>query len=246
VRTKAVGIVVPVHNEERLLEPALAAIDEAVSLVPSGVACLTALVLNGCTDDSASIARRWARDLEQRQGRHRSSVLRCRSAGVGSARRAGCSLVLRKWRHLDPGGMWLATTDADSRVPPSWLTTQLEAHERGFDLWSGRVAVEDWSLYHEETATRWNEVYAAESAPIHGANLGFNAQAYRSVGGFRLLLTGEDRALYDAIVASGAPACRDDTVRVLTSSRRHARAPAGFAHALTTFDDDVRGTELTA
>ena len=139
----------------------------------------------------------------------------------------------RKWRRLNPGNIWLATTDADSRVPPGWLAAQLAAHEFGADVWTGRVTVEDWSPYEEETARLWNEAYDAEQMPVHGASLGFNAQMYLDAGGFASLGTGEDRALHQAILAVGGRALEDMELRVITSGRRLARAPLGFAHALS-------------
>ena len=234
IRTKAVGVLVPVHNEEELLGSALAAIERAFSeVMHRGIECRTAIVLDGCCDQSATIARRWARSLARLEAPHRSAlVLRCRSAGVGEARRLGAAALLRKWRALNPGNIWLATTDADSRVPPGWLAAQLAAHEFGADLWTGRVTVEDWSPYEEETARLWNEAYDAEQVPVHGASLGFNAQMYLDAGGFASLGTGEDRALHQAILAVGGRACEDMELRVITSGRRMARAPQGFAHAL--------------
>ena len=114
VRTKAVGVVVPVHNEEELLGLALGAVERAFSEVLHwDIECQTAIVLDSCTDDSPAIARRWARSLARREGPHQSVVLRCRSAGVGEARRAGAASLLRKWKMFNPRNIWLATTDAD-------------------------------------------------------------------------------------------------------------------------------------
>jgi hypothetical protein len=64
-----------------------------------------------------------------------------------------------------------------------------------------------------------------------------DAATYLSVGGFDGLATGEDRDLLDRMLARGAVARSDGTVRVVTSSRRHARAPRGFAHALSGIED---------
>ena len=245
IRTKAVGVVVPVHNEEDLLGPALDAIETAFDEVAlRAVECRTAVVLDGCRDDSATIARDWARSLARRKSPLRAVVLRCRSAGVGEARRLGVATLLGKWRALDPRNIWLATTDADSRVPPRWLAAQVAAHEFGADVWTGRVTVEDWSPYEEGTAQLWNEVYDAEQLPVHGASLGFNAQMYLAAGGFASLGTGEDRALHQAILAEGGRALEDMDLRVITSGRRLARAPLGFAHALSSFDDTVQDGQL--
>jgi glycosyltransferase involved in cell wall biosynthesis len=244
-RTRAVGVVVPVHNEEEHLGSALAAIDAAFSeVMHMGIECRTAIVLDGCSDGSATIAEHWTRSLARRNVPHQSITLRCRSAAVGCARRLGCATLLRNWRVLNPRNIWLATTDADSRVPPGWLAAQLDAHEVGTDVWSGRVTVDDWSSYDERTALLWNEAYDGEQLPIHGASLGFNAQVYLNAGGFAAMATGEDRALHQAITKAGGRALEDMELRVITSGRRRARAPLGFAHAVSSFDDTVRTSAL--
>jgi hypothetical protein len=244
IRTKAVGVVMPVHNEEELLGPALGALELAFSeVMHGGIECRTAVVLDGCSDDSASIARHWTRSLNRLEGPHRSVVLRGPSTGVGEARKSGVATLLRKWRTLSPRNIWLATTDADSRVPSGWLAAQLEAHEFGADVWTGRVTVEDWAPYGEGTAQLWNEAYDAEQLPIHGASLGFNAQMYLDAGGFASLDTGEDRALHQAILAAGGRALEDMELRVITSGRTLARAPLGFAHALSSFYESVHHDE---
>jgi glycosyltransferase involved in cell wall biosynthesis len=241
LRTAAVGVVVPVHNEEELLGPALRAIELAFSeVMHRRIECRTAIVLDGCSDGSEAIARRWARSLARRKGPHQAVVLRCRSTGVGGARGLGAAALLRKWRALDPATIWLATTDADSRVPQMWLVTQLAAYEVGADVWTGRVTVEDWSPFGEATGLLWNEAYNNEAVPVHGASLGFNARTYLDAGGFATLRTGEDRALHHAILNGGGRACHDRDLRVITSGRRQARAPLGFAHALSSFDEDLR------
>jgi hypothetical protein len=245
-RTRAVGVILPVHDEEDLLFEALEAIDHAVtSIAPMGVACRTAIVLDSCRDSSAAIARRWVRHLRRRGGPHQARVTRTRFASVGRARRAGAQSLLRGWSRTEAQHIWLATTDADSRVPAGWLLTQVAAHEEGADLWVGRVDVHDWSDHRQSTALRWQVAYDGEGAPIHGANLGFNAQAYLHVGGFPPVESGEDRALYRAIVDAGGSVRVDAAVRVITSGRRRARAPWGFAAALSAVDE-VPDDELIA
>ena len=69
---------------------------------------------------------------------------------------------------------------------------------------------------------------------------------YLEAGGFASLGTGEDRALHEAILAAGGRALEDMELRVITSGRRRARAPLGFAYALTSFDDVVQGGEFVA
>jgi glycosyltransferase involved in cell wall biosynthesis len=224
-RIHAVGIVLPVHDEQLLLPGALDALSRATAQLPVGVECRTAVVLDDCTDDSAVIARQWAKDgwIE---------VVQCQFHNVGAARRAGCAALLNAWGCLDPNSVWLATTDADSQVPARWLEVQMAAHAAGADMWIGRVEVSDWSSHLPSTEARWTVDYGREMAPIHGASMGVTAWAYFEAGGFQPLASGEDRALYRSVLTIGARAHHDSVVKVVTSARRNARAPLGFAHAL--------------
>jgi glycosyltransferase involved in cell wall biosynthesis len=241
LRTQAVGVVLPVHNEEDLLGACLEAIAASCEpVMASGIPCRTVIVLDRCTDGSEKIARNWARERRRRGGLHQALLRRPPGVGVGSARRAGFTAVLRYVAETDPAHVWLATTDADSRVPQNWLTVQVAAHERGADIWSGRVRVEDWSHHEPHTERRWIQEYERELTPIHGASLGFNGRAYLDSGGFSVMHSGEDRALHRAIVAQGGRAFEDDDAKVITSGRKQGRAPLGFAGALASLDSESR------
>lgn len=74
----------------------------------------------------------------------------------------------------------------------------------------------------------------SRDSPIHGADLGFTTEAYLSAGGFPPVPTGEDRALVAAMETTGRRVLRTAGVNVVTSARRHYRAPSGFGHLLTT------------
>jgi glycosyltransferase involved in cell wall biosynthesis len=224
-RTKSVGVVLPVHNEAELLPVALTSLSNALARLPTHLERLTVIVLDNCHDASESIARDWA-------STDRCQVLRRHHNNVGSARRDGCEAVMSGLSPDAIDALWLSTTDADSRVPADWLTTQLTAHEAGIELWTGRVDVNDWSSHHGKTARRWRKSYEAEPNPVHGANLGINARAYRDLGGFCDLASGEDRDLYCRAAKAGLTIAHDRSAKVSTSSRREARAPLGFAHAL--------------
>jgi glycosyltransferase involved in cell wall biosynthesis len=232
VRTRAVGIVVPIHNEEERLIRALGAIDVALTHLPRSVEHRVVLVLDQCTDGSSEIAQNWARD--------RGALLERQSLGnVGAARQLGCNRLLATWPHLGRDRIWLATTDADSTVPPGWLEAQVVEHETGASLWLGRVEVRDWTPHDASTAARWNEIYDKEEAPVHGASMGINAQLYLDVGGFPPLATGEDHFIHRQALAQGARIKYDSDHRVITSARRIARAPSGFAHALTSIESNL-------
>ncbi|HVB51616.1 MAG TPA: glycosyltransferase [Acidimicrobiales bacterium] len=232
-RTLAVGVVMPVHNEQELLGKALASLSNAFGELNHGSLLLRAvLVMDACTDDSEEIAIEWRTALARCRHPLAVTLVTSSAHNVGRARALGCAVLLKQWTRIDPARIWLATTDADSRVPKDWLTTQLARHEAGVDQWCGRVSVADWSEYSGDARSRWQHEYERESRPIHGANLGFNAGTYLAAGGFEPLDTGEDRALHRALVIHGALSHFDSAVRVVTSARRQARAPLGFAHAL--------------
>ena len=167
------GVVLPVHDEEDLLPEALRALEMAVNALSPSIPCRVVIVLDDCRDASSSIASCWA-------ARFDALILRREYRTVGLARHAGSLALLACWPEKDPAQVWLANTDADSRVPQDWLTVQLEARSSGADLWAGRVRVAEESA----TVLRWTECYATERDPIHGASLGFTAAIYSQLGGF--------------------------------------------------------------
>ena len=234
----AVGVVLPVHDEEDLLPRALESLGHALDGLPSGIESRVAIVLDNCSDLSGDIAREWAR-------RHQAVLVTEQAGNVGTARRAGCRALFAGWPQLERDALWLATTDSDSRVPADWLTAQLGARRRGAELWAGRVAVADWSSHSDLTRVRWTAAYAAERDPVHGASLGFSASAYVRLGGFRPLPTGEDRDLYHRAQSCRCRIVHDTTAVVVTSARRDGRAPLGFSHVLSTVtgvDEDLAST----
>jgi glycosyltransferase involved in cell wall biosynthesis len=227
---RAVGVVMPVHDEEELLPVALQGVEEAVDALPSGISRLVVVVLDDCRDGSDAIAHAWA----ERVGA-RVMVRKCRS--VGRARRTGSQALLSAWPDVEPATIWLATTDADSLVPRDWLSAQLEAHRSGSDLWAGRVRVDEQSA----VARQWSEDYVAERRPIHGASLGFSGALYEQIGGFRCLRSGEDRDLHRRAVAAGFRVTYDLRAAVMTSARRRGRAPEGFAGVLGGVEEEQLG-----
>lgn len=223
-----VGIVLPVHDEEELLPAALEGLEVTIGSLPPSLACRVVVVLDDCRDGSADVAREWA----TRTG---ATVLHRQSRSVGMARYAGSHALLSLWPDVPPASIWIATTDADSRVPHDWLTVQLEAHEAGADLWAGRVRVEEESA----VVRRWKAIYSAEPDPIHGANLGFSGFLYEQIGGFRSLRSGEDRDLFRRATAAGFRIAYGRQATVVTSARRRGRAPGGFASVLEGVAGDV-------
>ena len=221
---EAAGIVVPARNEETLLPSCLSALQQAVRSVSIPVHVL--VVADSCTDGTAEAAR--ARGAE---------IISIQARSVGAARAAGMTELLRLTAATDPAAVWLATTDADTVVPPGWLGRQLGCAGQGCDVVLGTVSVADWSEHPAHVPAAFAARYQSGGGPhphVHGANLGIRASAYLAAGGFTPLRTAEDHALVAAAARAGCSVLRASDITVQTSARRQARAPHGFSQLLRT------------
>lgn len=221
-----IGVVVPVHDEEACLGDCLAALRFAATCpLLSGEAVSIVIVLDACSDQSQRIVLAHAMQADLRW---RLDCIAVNAHNVGAARAAGAQLLLQQ------GARWLAFTDADTRVSPSWLSTQLGLNA---DAVCGTVAVDDWSP-HGANADALREHYSRTYTDadghrhIHGANFGVRASAYLRAGGFAPLACSEDVAMVAALQESGAHIAWSAAPRVTTSARRHARARGGFGDTL--------------
>ncbi len=221
---EAVGVVVPAHNEETLLPACLSALRRAVNT--AGIPAQILAVADTCTDQTVAAAQACG-----------VSVISVRARNVGAARAAGMTELLRLTAGRDPAAIWLATTDADTVVPPGWLRRQLSYAARGWDVVLGTVEVADWAEHPPHVPAAFDALYEFGAGPhrhVHGANLGIRASAYLAAGGFRPLRTAEDHALLAAATEAGCPVVQASDITVQTSGRRQARAPRGFSHLLRT------------
>ena len=221
---EAVAVVVPAHDEEQLLPAALAALRTAARAVAvrGGPPVDLLVVADACSDGTARVAA--AAGVR---------VLALDARSVGAARSAGVADALAQLRHLPPARVWVATTDADSLVPPGWLTHQLALADAGADLVLGTVDVQDWGDHRPDVERRWRASYETRDGHrhVHGANAGARADAYLEVGGFEAVDRDEDVTLAAALAHRRV--VRTGGQPVVTSARRRGRAPGGFAGHLT-------------
>lgn len=219
----AIGVVVPAHDEQELLPAALRALRVAARHPAlRRIAVHVVPVLDACSDDSGAVA---------------PGAIEVAARNVGLARAAGFAEVLRREAGRLAGELWLATTDADSTVPPDWLAVQLELARGGAEVVAGTVEVRDWSPQPAAVRARFTRTYGSPGTGhrhVHGANLGLSATAYRGAGGVPALPLGEDQALVDAAHALGVRVVGTGRVPVLTSARRESRTTGGFADHLRT------------
>ncbi len=206
-----IGVIVPAHNEAKLLPSCLKAIRTAAACSAlDGEQVLVVVVADACTDETQSIAELAG-----------ACSLRCDAQNVGAARALGAAEALRL------GARWLAFTDADTLVAADWLSCQLALRH---DAVVGTVGVADWEGYRPVLIAQHHAEYRDIDGHrhIHGANLGVSRAAYLKAGGFPPLACSEDVALVQALAANGASIAWSARPRVFTSVRRDYRAAGGF------------------
>jgi len=213
-------VVVPAHNEVDHLPRSLHALTAASMHLT--VPVLIVVVLDACDDGSERLAGQFGPNV------HFVSV---DAGNVGAARAAGFEYARSVCAGVEPARMWFATTDADSVVDGRWLV-QMTAPAA--DMVLGTVRVPVWRL-PVEVARRYLAAYNSKGPGhnhIHGANMGFRADAYWSVGGFGALASGEDVDLVRRFESAHLRIHRDAKLSVTTSVRQVGRAPGGFAQHL--------------
>ncbi len=201
--------------------------------------------LDGCEDDSEAVLRRASPTLPfplvVEAGRRHDG------ANAGAARRSAMAIGLRVL--CDRPGL-LFTTDADSRPRADWIQAGIAALDKA-DVAAGRIVRRHAA--GDPTQSRIEHYYDRlhalrrlvdpvpwEARDTHhftgGANLAVRAAAYRALGGFRPLPSGEDAALVDDAARAGFRVRKDGAMLVETSSRRVGRAVHGLASALLALD----------
>jgi glycosyltransferase involved in cell wall biosynthesis len=222
-------VVVPAHNERAHLPDCLRALTTAAVCLP--VPVLIVVVLDATDDGSDRLVEEFGPDIH---------FVAVDAGNVGAARAAGFEYAQPLCDSVDPTRTWYATTDADSAVPSDWLLRMVES---GADMVLGVVRIPSWRHHPAEVARRYLRAYQPKGDDhnhIHGANMGFRADAYWAVGGFRALPTGEDVELVDRFEAAGLRISRDAKLSVATSDRRDGRAPGGFAKHLRDLSGSMR------
>lgn len=213
-----IGICIPAHNEEALIESCL----ESVAIASQhpdlgGEEVKVVVVLDSCSDGTAAIAQQWP-----------FVTLSVEAHNVGRARAAGV-------RHLlQHQARWLAFTDADTCVSPDWLVAQLSL---GADVVCGTVGVDSWAEHGQQAQAarqHFESTYQDRDGHrhVHGANLGVSASCYLQAGGFEARECGEDQALVDRLEGLGATIAWTALPRVRTSGRPYSRVEHGFAGAI--------------
>ncbi|KER83480.1 glycosyl transferase [Xanthomonas arboricola pv. celebensis] len=227
-----IAVTIPAHNEADLIGRCLQSILVAAAHPHLfGERVEIHVALDRCSDGTGAIAHA-----------HGARTVTT-SGGVGIARAAAASAAIAR------GARWLAFTDADTCVPPDWLSAQLDC---AADVFCGVVEVTDWHDFRPETRQAFltKEIRRDGHPHVHGANLGMSVAAYVAAGGFSALKCSEDVALVSALERAGMQIARLVKPVVNTSARRIARATGGFSDHLARLEmavlagEPVLGTQV--
>lgn len=237
-------VAVPAMNEERRVAACIGAL--AASARSSGTRVLVVLLVNNTRDATLERAISAAR-LERVDLLAADVALPKRTAHAGTARGVALDFACR----LGSAEAALFSTDADSRVNPSWIPSNLEELSRGAALVGGRVA---WNP--SDAVSLPERVCQASVAETHyldlmrrlewltdpdpwnpwphhgamsGASIATTCRWYRAVGGLPRVPVGEDRAMFERYRAHDLPVVFSDRAIVATSGRATGRAKGGMA-----------------
>lgn len=204
-------MVIPARDEAALIARCILSVTQA-----RRADCRIVVVADSCVDNTAEIAR----------GFDGVEVIEVGHANVGASRAAGVAFGLAD-------AEWIASTDADSIVPPNWIDDQRRLARRGVDVVVGTVRPVVGDL-DERRLAAWTARHdpAHPNGHVHGANLGIRASTYRAVGGFRSLAEHEDTDLVARVAESGGVVVAANSAEVMTSGRIFGRTPGGYARYL--------------
>ncbi|WP_417374495.1 glycosyltransferase [Glutamicibacter protophormiae] len=222
---EAMAVVIPVRNEQDLLERCLESVRAAAEVArENGTPVSLWVVLDVCTDESARIAAKFP-----------AATIAVDARSVGVARAAGVRAALRTFRRVPLERVWIAHTDADSMVPAHWLIHQAALADSGADVVVGTVRPDFRDLSAAQIdAWHARHVPGVANGHVHGANLGTRASVLVEAGGFPRIPAHEDVQVVERMRARDATIIATDGAWVLTSGRQAGRAKGGYADYLRT------------
>ena len=254
-----VCVIVPVRNEAEALSATLLALINQVDLQgrPLAKDRYEIIVLaNNCSDNSAEIARNFARSHSIILHTIEMTIDRNR-AHIGWVRKLLMDEAYRRLKSIGRSLGIIASTDGDTRVAPTWIAATLAEIENGADAVGGRIVTDCQERNKLDRNTRLYYLrylrYGYLSAQLescldpnyepfprhhhhYGASLAVTAQMYAKVGGLPPLPSSEDVALYNALKRADARFCHSPMVRVITSARVVGRAKAGLSERLSSLN----------
>ncbi len=253
-----ISVIIPAKDEVLNLPATLAALAAQTTLVghPLPPDSYEVIVLaNNCLDDTAAVVRQQARQFPQLALHVAELCLPGEHAHVGRARRLLMDEACARLECVgQPAGL-IASTDADTRVAPTWLAATQAEIAAGADAVGGRILTEAEELdqaglsalqrlqsrdaAYRQLCARLEDLLdpvAADPWPRHhqhfGASLAVTGHAYRRVGGLPEVRFLEDEALCQQLHRHDLRLRHSPTVQVITSARRDGRVEVGLSWQL--------------
>lgn len=223
----SVGVIIPARNEQSSIERCIRSVMESCDASARCRNCWVVVVADRCTDMTLKLARRALGA--------RGEVIECSAGSPGTARRLGVAAVLQHFRSVERRFVWLANTDADTRVPADWIATHLQHADGDAGAVAGIVELDSEELrpdVRELYRTTYKIAADGTHLHVHGANLGVRADAYLDVGGWSDAAVSEDHCLWGRLRRRGWPVKSPAASVVHTSGRLRGRAVGGFADTL--------------
>lgn len=232
---KAVGVLVPAHDEQATIGSCLDSVRTALALVPARTQVAVSVVLDRCSDRTPAIVA--AKLKGWTPARAVTVTRRPAGTGVGFIRALGARELLERLTPVAPQHIWLLSTDADTVVPRGWVREHLRYASTGVHGVAGLADLDDQSRLTEAAQARYQAILAAgmrgnSHRHVYAANLGVRADAYLRCGGFPAHEHGEERRLWTALTHAGCRLAQPTDLTVITSARTHGRAPGGVADLL--------------
>jgi glycosyltransferase involved in cell wall biosynthesis len=250
-------VIIPVKDEACTIQATLEALFTQYCLAGKPLSPLRYEVIvlaNNCSDETATIARQFAKQ-------HPSLVLHVaeiflppEQAYVGYARKLLMDEAYRRLISLGRRRGTIASTDGDTRVSRTWIASTLYEVNCGVDAVGGRIITDQQSrhaLSHRAKTFFLQEVgYRSlvakmefyldpdpyDPLPRHfqhyGASLAVTAEMYAQAGGMPPVRTPEDEAFYQSLLRVNARFRHSPLVQVTTSARESGRSPVGLANQL--------------
>lgn len=230
-----VCVLIPAHNEEKLLPRCLYSVLAACKQLPYQTTSDIILAVDSSTDNTLNVGIKILKN--------RGTVLIINESNVGCARKIATEAALMHYQG-PLNKCWLAHTDADCKVPKNWLVEQIKLANSGVQGVTGIVKVDSYAEHDKNVPAKFLNQYVINPngthPHIHGANMGVRADIYKMIGGWRELATAEDHDLWNRLSLLNIKQVSDAKLCVLTSGRKIGRAPNGFAAKLASFNGDYQ------
>lgn len=248
------SVIIPAKNEAANLPATLAALAAQTDrhgqpLLPHSFEVL--VLANNCQDQTAQVVREFASRHPRLRVQVAEVMLPAAEAHVGRARRLLMDEACRRLEQGGHPGAFVASTDADTRVSPTWLVCTATELATGADAVGGRILTYDaaprsavrrcqlqdatYNLLRAQLEDRVDP-QAYDPWPRHhqhfGASLAVTAVAYRRVGGLPVVPYLEDEALFQNLIRHDLSLRHSPAVQVYTSSRQQGRVEVGLSWQL--------------